>query len=586
MANPDLVNTYFPSVDELTEEEIQDARRRLEVFLKQFDSEIDTRPNTPFGDLHLTNLARILAAMETAQGRFMSDLDLEQIANGIIYNCDFVTNYLKNFAVYDQDSLGSSGVVRLTFCADQAYTIDRRARYQFGDDTFGLRLPHTGHLEIVPVGSTPALNTNTRVLTQIDEERYAVDVGVTGAMTTLVEEGTDGTTDFPLDDLTAITALYDFEFGTPPSSLPTLAQKARSTHYTASLTTVGGTRNYLQRQFPDLVAASPVITGDVEMIRDIMNPLGVGAGYLDAHVQSTGHAGTDSQYVELEYFVTQGPTSVDKYIGELDLVEAPQKIVSIVSASDSTVDLGLGTAAIEIFSESTDTVNAPLAQAAYSTKEKLWITIDMPREAGVPLLTNTIDTGTGDETHRFLVTYQTDPMMPIVNDDVMSRTVKPVGVNVLVRGLVPVVITDLLISYVRAPGVTMKLDAAKDEIWEYFRTLGYPNLYSDSRIIDSMYYAGADDVISITCTASVQWSVASKFVKTPEANDITADLAVFDADTVSPNPLTIMSSANLIPTYQDEDLGTGDQTYVSIGPRNVGYILDKEDIRFSETLRS
>ena len=92
MANPDLVNTYFPSVDELTEEEIQDARRRLEVFLKQFDSEIDTRPNTPFGDLHLTNLARILAAMETAQGRFMSDLDLEQIANGIIYNCDFVTN--------------------------------------------------------------------------------------------------------------------------------------------------------------------------------------------------------------------------------------------------------------------------------------------------------------------------------------------------------------------------------------------------------------------------------------------------------------------------------------------------------------
>jgi hypothetical protein len=132
----------------------------------------------------------------------------------------------------------------------------------------------------------------------------------------------------------------------------------------------------------------------------------------------------------------------------------------------------------------------------------------------------------------------------------------------------------------------MKLDAAKDEIWEYFRTLGYPNLYSDSRIIDSMYYAGADDVISITCTASVQWSVASKFVKTPEANDITADLAVFDADTVSPNPLTIMSSANLIPTYQDEDLGTGDQTYVSIGPRNVGYILDKEDIRFSETLRS
>jgi len=584
---PDFVNLYFPAVDELSESTIQDARRRLEIFLKQHDSEIDTRPNTPFGDLHLTNLARILAGMELAHGRFMSDLDLEQVANGTIYNCDFVRKYLGNFAVYDKDTLGSSGVIRLTFCADSTYTIDRRARYQFGDNIFELRLPHAGHLEILPVGSTPPINTNTRVLTQVDENLYSIDIGVTGTMTELVEAGDSGTTDYAVDDLTTIAAVYDFEFGTPPSSLPTLASKAKETHYAASLTTAGGARNYLKKQFPDLRVASPVITGDTEMIRDVANALGVGAGYMDVHVQSSGHAGTESQYIKLQYYSEQAGNSVDRYIGELDLVEQPQRIVSIVSASDSTVELGLGTDAIEIISESTDPRNLPLAQAAYSTKEKLWIAIDMPRtDLGAAELTNTIDPNTGDETHRFLVTYQTDPMVAIVEDDLDSRQVKPVGVNVITRGMVPVVIDNMMINYVKQPGVTMKLDSARDEIYQYFKSLGYPSLYSDSKIVDAMYYAGAEDVLDITMTARVQWSVADWFLKTPAQNPPTTDITTTLANCVKPTAITIAYSGGLVPSYQDENLGTSDQTYVSVGPRNVGYILDRADIRFTETLRS
>jgi len=587
MIDLDIVNTYWPKVSELDAETVQDARRRAEIWLKQFDSEIDTRPNTPFGDLHLTNFARLIAAIEIGQGRFLSDLDLEQIAAGTIYNCDFVTRYLKNFAVYDKETLSSSGVIRLTFCKDQAFTIDRRASYQFGtDDVYTLRLPHPGHLEIKPVGSTPPINTNTRVLTQVDEDRYAIDIGVEGAMVTQIVAGTSGTTNYPLDDLTGITALYDFDFGTPPSSLSKLASKARETHYTASTSTVGGSRNYLQRQFPDLKGVSPIITGDDEMVRDVANPLGVGAGYLDAHIQSSKHAGLDQHYVELTYYNEQDSATVERYIGELDLVEHPQYIKSIVSVEDDTVDLGLGTDAIEIISESLDPANAPLAQAAYTTKEKLWIAIDMPKAAGVDLLTNTVNTATGEETHRFLVTYQADPMVPIVTDDIGSRSVKPVGVNVLVRGMIPVIIEDLLITYVKKPGVTMLLDSAQEEIFQYFKSLGYPTLYSDSRVIDAMYYAGADDVSSITCTAHVQWSVADWFLKTPGDNDPTSVLADTLSNSVKPTKITMSSSAGLIPSFTDPDLGTSNQTYVSVGPRNVGYVLDKTNIRFSEILRS
>lgn len=586
METPDFVTLYFPSIDELSETDIQNARRRLEIFIKQFDPDVDTRPNTPFGDLHLNNLARLLAATEIAHGRFMSDLDLEQVAAGVIYNCDFVTKYLKNFAVVDQDTLQSSGVVRLTFCKDEAYTLDRRARYQFDDNIFNLRLPHPGPLEILPVGSTPPTNTNARVLTQVDENLYSVDVGVVGVMTSPVAAGDDGATDYLLDDMSGISALYDFEYGLPPSSLPTLAAKARETHYTASLTTPGGTRNYLNRQFPDLKAVSPIITGDTEMIRDIVNPLGVGAGYLDTMIQSSGYAGVDAHYVELEYFSTQGADSVDKFIGLLDLVNAPQQIVSITSAQDPTVELGLNTESVDIISESLDKVNTPLAQASYTVNEKLWISIAMPRtDAGVAKLTNDIDISTGKETHRFLVTYKADPMLSVVNDDVMSRSVKPVGVNVLVRGLIPVVIEDLLITYVRNPGVNMKLDTARDEVYNYFRSLGYPNLYTDSKIIDAMYYAGATDVISVNCTAQVQWSVANYFLKTPGENSPIDSLSTTLANCVQATDIKIASSKGLIPLYQDENLGTNDQTYVSIGPRSVGYILDKANIRFSEIIR-
>jgi hypothetical protein len=587
MDNPDFVNLYFPSVDELTAAQIKDARRRAEIFIKQFDPELDTRPNTPFGDLHLNNMARLLAAMEVGHGRFMSDLDLENVANGVIHNCDFVKLYLQNFAVYDKETLGSSGVIRLTFCKDQAYTIDRRARYQFGADTFELRLPHPGPLEILPVGSVPPLSTNARALTQVDEELYAIDIGVVGVMTTQISAGDDGTTDFTIEELSGITALYDFDFGTPPSSLPVLAAKARETHYTASLSTAGGARNYLKRQFPDLKAVSAVISGDTEMIRDISQPLGLGAGYMDVHVQSAGHAGLDTQYIRLQYYGSQDDTSVERYIGLLDLVEPAQQIVSIVSADEPDIVLGLGTDAIEIFSESLDEANAPLAQAAYSVNEKLWIAIDMPKtDLGVDRLTNEIDLDSGIETHRFLVTYKTDPMLPVVTDDVQSRAVKPVGVNVLVRGMIPIVISDLIITYVKSPGVTMRLDAARTEIYNYFRGLGYPVIYSDSRVIDAMYYAGADDVISIKCTAHVQWSVADWFIKTPGDNPPDEDIATTLANSVKPPLITIASSSSLVSTYQDEKIGLSDETYVSVGPRNIGYILNSSSIRFSEVLRA
>ena len=127
----DFINTYFPDVADVDEASLLSARQRLDTFLKQKFPNLDTRPNSVFGDLGLSPYAYLVACHEIAMGRFMSDLDLEQVANGVIYNCDFVKKYIQNFATVDQTTLQSSGVIRLVFCNNDSYTIDRRARFIF-----------------------------------------------------------------------------------------------------------------------------------------------------------------------------------------------------------------------------------------------------------------------------------------------------------------------------------------------------------------------------------------------------------------------------------------------------------------------
>jgi len=96
MSNPDIVSTYFPALADIPAENVRAVRRRLYNYLLRANPDLDMRPNTPFGDLWLTPAAQELAALEVAMGRFMSDLDLEQVAKGVIWNCfgretEFVT---------------------------------------------------------------------------------------------------------------------------------------------------------------------------------------------------------------------------------------------------------------------------------------------------------------------------------------------------------------------------------------------------------------------------------------------------------------------------------------------------------------
>ena len=107
--NIDLVSTYFPKADELTSEQLLSARTRAETVLREVYPTIDVRPGSPLGDVVLSPFAMLIAMLEVGVQRFTSDLDLENVAAGTIYNCDFVERFIKNFAVFPQLSLKALG---------------------------------------------------------------------------------------------------------------------------------------------------------------------------------------------------------------------------------------------------------------------------------------------------------------------------------------------------------------------------------------------------------------------------------------------------------------------------------------------
>lgn len=573
--NTDFISTYFPDLNSIDAATVEAARSRIETHLREGFPDLDTRTNSVFGDLVITPYAYMLAAFEESMGRFMSDLDLENVANGVIYNCDFVRKYLNNFATVDRNNLRSTGVVRLTFCEDKDYIIDRRTRYQFGtNNEFTLRLPYAGHLVVKATDAVLPAGQNTRKLVQVDNARWACDIGVQGTMEgTPVIKGDAGTTDLVVTDLESIIASIDFEPGYPEESLPKLAEKTRQTFYSATLATRSGCKLFLAKEFPELEAISAVISGDAEQLRSVSTPLGIPTGRADVYVKSKQHATEDSQIVTLAYNV-----SGTYYVGQLSFLNPPCEILSITSNSDSSVDLGFGTSDVVILSRSTDFSKAPYLTSAYSGYEEFFIYINAP----TPGLTNTVVSG--DQFHDFKITYRADPVLSSVTDVVSSPDNAPVAVDVLTRGFVVIRITKLTITYVKKAGVKMALDTARKEIFSYFKSLGYDKLYSNSRIIDTMFYAGAEDVVSIVPEAHVQWTVADKIL--PEGGaDPVANWATALTEARTVPTLNITTTSGLIPAYQDEDLGVpADETYASAGKRNVCYILDAEDIVFTETL--
>lgn len=568
MADINLIETYMPDFSELTQEELYDTRERLEQYIRVKFDDIDLDPNTVVGDLIISPQTYTIAAMEKGLSRFTSDLDLGNVANDVIWNCDFVEQYLKNFGVDNTGELKPSGVVRLVFSANEpdtpdtankTYILDRSVKFAFGSESniFSAYLPNLGPYYILPVGSDREAGTNTAVLRDTGSDAYFADipiVGDTGALDTDILAGSSGLISVEIPELIAVTALVDFDKGSDESSLPELAKRARTTIYSSSLNTRTGAIRYITSTCPFVESVYALHNGDKEMIRTFRNPFGAASGCMDVYVRSKSYEFVEEQVVRLTLEFGEDEETPVAFTGDWEYVGQPYYIESITHPDSTSPNLECTI---------TSTNDAGLgALAAYSPQEKLHISVPYSEDYRV-----SIDSD-GVQSTQFVIRYRTDPALRAIAQTVENADHRPVNTSIFVRGFIPVIIKRFEVVYVREPGVLPELDTARDEIKAYLGGLGAPDAYSDGVIADIMKAAGVKYMVKINVLASIQWSVADK-------------IANF-AGELEPVPASpeIGSSADLRVSYPKRELNANDMYACSI--RNVRYYAMEGAVSFKE----
>lgn len=573
----DFIQTYMPSQLELTPAEVNDTRTRLEAFVRTSFPQLDLSPGTVMGDLIITPQAFTLTAVETGVERFMSDLDLGNVAEGIIFNCDFVEKYLHNFAADPTESLQGSGVVRLVFAENQTYILDRSVRFQFGNSVYTMYLPFATAMTIYPVGSQLPTGQNGVVLRDTGSATFFADIPVVCEVGTAeVAIGTGGLINTVITELGAITALTRLSAGSATITLPQLAKRTRTTIYAASMNTRNSAVRYAYTMCPFIDGAYAIKSGDPEMLRSFYTSATNPPACLDMYVRSAGYEFTEQQTLTLvRQEVSPG---VWVWEGDWDYTGTPYYIESVRHVSVPDV------ANIpHVVTSTPDLTTVLRGSRSYTKHERLHIQVeDSARYAYTPTMV-------GSEvvrTSQFTITYRTDPMLRVIADTIESSDNLPINVSTLVRGFIPVIIEKFEVEYVRKQGVLPLLDEAKDSILTYLGNIGYPDAYSDAKIADIMNSAGARYVKSVNVNARVQWSVADLLVNDGEVMPmrLTRNPLI---DAVQPSlPATpeaeviINTSADLRVNYPGPM--TQQSTLFACSIRNLRYYVMDSAISFKE----
>ena len=578
----DFINTYMPSTAELDPEAVRDTRNRLEKFVRIAFPDLDLNPNTVMGDLIITPQSYTLAALETGMDRFMSDLNLGNVANNVIFNCDFVEQYLGNFAAYKTDYLQGSGVVRLVFNENKNYILDRHIKFSFDGFIFSIYLPYPGQFKICVTGSSVGENENGTTLRDTGSGTYFADIPVVGnsgvAEVAAGMPGLISTNAIP--ELMSVTALTDFDSGEVTFSLPQLAQRTRSTIYAASMNTRNSAARYVEVLCPFTEGVSAIKNGDRELLRDYQNDTGIASGYVDLYVRSKSYDFTEEQTLKLYYNQEKDCFEGDfPYTGQIYHFESvtntgTPEVADLPHVIISTNSKGLG------------------ALAAYTPYEKLRIAVKnavLESDTGATAMNSKYEvyTDVGGDYALFTARYQTDPMLQSIAQTVTNPDNEAVNTSVLVRGFIPVIIDNFEVVYVKKPGVVPTLTEAEQDIKAYIATLSYDNAYSDAEIARIMEYAGVKYIKGVEVTARVQWSVADVISNYNGGQVLISDNDYARAYTSIPEQtarVDIASSAGLRVMYPPASANITASDMFACSIRNIRYYLMVGAVKFREVV--
>jgi hypothetical protein len=566
---------YFPDIDALTASTLADAREMVVRILQPSMPDVDLSPGTPTGDLVVSVLGAHRAAAQEANSRLMSDLNLENVANGIIFSCNFVRAYLGNFGVYDVENLRAAGLVRLTYSSPVARTLPLAIRFRFGNtDDYHLVAADSGssHIRLLAAGVPHDGQPDTYQLSQTSASSWAVDVPLYGNLTAPVARGTAGTATIISDDLIGMVSAIDFLPGIPTATLKDLARMARKAAFSLTSGSRASTTALVLRNWPETAMVSPVVSGDAEMLR---SPAGsamvMQRPAIDLYMRSARDMQRETQVVRLEYVPSLGGV----FRGQLNLLHTPSRILSI-EWSGST-----GASVVSDYTVFTNTTRRELYgnQHCGTRYEALYAEVvptgaDAITRSGSP----------GELYAMFTVTYDADPLLQTVASTLEAPDNVPPGVSMLVKSGPLVLVDTLNIDYTKKQGTRTTLGVAREKIRDYFKGAGYPDVFRQTQIHDIMVGAGVERVTNITCTGRILISAAER--RLTALNTDTAAMAV-TADWHAQSDIiavpTITSVAQIVPNViMQEDGSAGGIELWAATRRTARYYVDLENINFTE----
>ena len=597
--NLSYTTEYFPNLDELTQAQLDAARAFVVQKLREKFSDVDLSPNTVTGDQVVAPLSEFVAAADLAFSRFMSDLDMGNVATGVIYSCPFVTGFLGNFSVYDDSNLQSVGVVRLTFSADPEAPIQfaRNVVFKFGtSDEYRIRFTseYGEYFEVLPTSSPATTEDDKMVLVQTSESTWSVDVPVYGAMVDEVPSGSSGVINKLYPTIVGITSVIDFIRGATPTSLPELARMARRIYHSVSAGSRHGIRSTVYHHWPETSMVSPIMPNDLEMLRGSPDGwLGIPDVGVDVYFRSSRDLLQQTQTVKLVYTSTAtsgGTPDQQRFRGKIPFLHSPSKIISIKAIGVTDPDAILNST---VFSRATGT-SVPYGMHFGTRYEEFYVDIN-PKLDGldspiIPRLATYDDDDNVIETYAmFEVVYEADPLLKAVSAHLESPDQASAGVSTVVHAGPLVSIDTMTIYYRRRPGVKMLLNPAITKIVEYAKKAGYPEVFTPTAIHDIMKVAGASAVASIsvageiTSTPATRWMHYDAGFELPGSIDVdwygvsyeTLQTNVTDIVGMSPNVVTLTSLDN------GDDANV--QTLATVmTPRTVRYRIEPTGINFVE----
>lgn len=355
---------YFPTGSTVDSDTVAESRLWLQGRSLLTQPDVDPRQNTPFGDLFITPAAYLLSIREIVTSRILKDFDLNEIANGNSWNCDFVTMYLTALGVGEGRATDSYGLMRLTFSHDTSYDINLDLTFNFNGQPFRIAIGEAGkggYLYVKPSGYRASRESVFR-LTQTDTNRYSVLVPVVGASGAVVESGEIGTTDYDEVNLTEVRAIGDFHTGSAPSTLADRASMVPQVFAAASPSTPSGLNSWVKTHYPQSSGVSVVVSGDPEMTRDKTNILGMRDGRVDLYVRGSSLATTT--VVSRLTLDTDG-----RWVGGIPKDTIPLQIAH-VRRLDSTISLPF-----DVYGRSNDADTGDFYNISYSDKEELGLSV-------------------------------------------------------------------------------------------------------------------------------------------------------------------------------------------------------------------